>query len=87
MAWHKPNPEIADLYLVDSIGILFEGQTCSVCGARRWKVKKTRYWRSWYRDGVGYIFGQCPGPPIVIEAIIVETTQRPGLIIDEGGRP
>mgnify|MGYP001592238621 CR=1 FL=1 len=81
MARHKPSPEIVE------DGLFFEKQTCLACGAARFKRKKACHWTSWYREGIGNVTGRCPGPPKVIEAIIVSERQRPGLIIEEGGRP
>ena len=71
-AWHKPGPEIAE------VGFFSEEQTCLVCGAKRQRRKTAHRWGSWHQEGIGYVTGECPGPPQVIKAIIASERQRPG---------
>ena len=81
MAWHKP-------VFSDSQS----EQLCSLCGAKRLGVGGLKWgglkWGRWYNQQTGNIVSPfCPGPPKVLDAIIVSERQRPGLIIDEGGKP
>ena len=99
MAWHKPGPVIDDAASFFEEQVC---QVCGARRQRRkgsapnkpvWNgaftVRRTRAptWSSWYRKGTGPVTRGCPGPLKVIDAIIVSERQRPGLIIDEGGRP